>query len=76
LRSPKATAPSSVINDNTCGIQGTIYGAPADASATVGTSVSLYAEGAQCESLDTKMSVDFTVTGGVAAIDSLNDSLN
>jgi hypothetical protein len=72
----KMSKDSSVINDNTCGIYGGIYGASAENTATVGTSVSLYAEGAQCESLDTKMSVDFTVTAGVAAIDSLNDSLN
>lgn len=70
----KMSKDSSVINDNTCGIYGAVYGA-AD-SATIGTPVTLYAEGAQCESLDTKMSVDFTVTAGVAAIDSLNDSLN
>ena len=72
----KMSKDSSVINDNTCGIYGSIYGSSPENTATVGTSVSLYAEGAQCESLDTKMSVDFTVTSGVAAIDSLNDSLN
>ena len=61
---------SSVINDNTCGIYGTVTEG-ADA-ATVGTSVSLFAEGAQCESLDMKTSVAFTVTAGIAAIDSLS----
>ena len=60
---------SYVINDNTCGIYGTVT---EGADGTVGASVGLYAEGALCEGIDTKTSVVFTVNAGTAAIDSVS----